>query len=175
MTKFDKEYLQLCKRILTEGVEVENRTGIHTIKIPSYEFCFDLGSEFPVLQSKQTFYKQAVLEMLWIWQMQSNDVRDLHNRNVHIWDEWMVDEDGIYRIYEPVTNPSDYDPEKEVMVMDPLSVSVSDVNGDLKPKYLNGKILTAKSKIEGRNIKAAKYYGKMYAYTIGTVINILKI
>ena len=39
------------------------------------------------------FYRQAVTEMLWIWQMCSNDVRELHERNVHIWDEW-VDENG---------------------------------------------------------------------------------
>lgn len=32
----------------------------------------------------------------------------------------MVDDDGIYRIYEP--NTKDYNPDKEVTVMDPLSV-----------------------------------------------------
>ncbi len=41
--------------------------------------------------------------MLWIWQASSNDVEWLHERNVKIWDEWMVDDDGIYRIYEPNT------------------------------------------------------------------------
>ena len=40
MAKWDKEYLKLCRKILTEGVEVENRTGINTIKIPSYGFTF---------------------------------------------------------------------------------------------------------------------------------------
>ena len=42
MTEWDKEYLKLCRKILSEGVEVENRTGINTIKIPSYELSFDL-------------------------------------------------------------------------------------------------------------------------------------
>ena len=27
MSRWDKEYLKLCKKILEEGVEVENRTG----------------------------------------------------------------------------------------------------------------------------------------------------
>ena len=36
MSKWDVEYLKLCKKILTEGVEVENRTGINTIKIPNF-------------------------------------------------------------------------------------------------------------------------------------------
>ena len=166
MTKFDKDYLELVQRILNEGVEIENRTGINTIKVPEHYFKFDIGNEFPILQTKQTFYSKAIIEMLWIWQMQSNNVKELHNRNVHIWDEWMVDEDGIYRIYE--TNTDTYQPEKEVIVLDPLSVKVDDVNGKLEPKYIDGKILTAKSLIPGKNIKAAKYYGPEYANTIGT-------
>ena len=175
MTEFDKEYLKLLKTILTEGVEVENRTGINTIKIPKFSFEFDLEKEFPILTTKQTYYRQAILEMLWIWQVASNDVRWLQERNVHIWDEWMVDEDGIYRIYEPVTK--DYDQEKEVIVYDPLSLPVSDPEGikhQIKPKYgPDGKVMTAKSRIPGKNIKAAKYYGPEYAYTIGTAYGYL--
>ena len=104
MTNFDKEYLKLCKRILTEGVEVENRTGINTIKVPSHHFHFDLGEEFPILQTKQLFFKNAITEILWIYQVQSNDVRWLHERNNHVWDEWMIDADGKYRIYNIAPN-----------------------------------------------------------------------
>lgn len=169
MTNWDIEYLKLCRRILAEGIEVENRTGINTVKIPSYDFTLDIKDVFPILTTKQMFSRQAIIEMLWIWQMGSNDVRDLHERNVHIWDEWMVDEDGIYRIYEPA---GEYEPDKEVEVIDPLSVPVSDPFGlrhEFKPKLDNeGKIMTARSLIEGKTIKAAKYFGKEYAYTIGT-------
>lgn len=69
MSKFDDDYISLVKEILNKGVEVENRTGVNTIKIPSYNFEFDLRKEFPILQTKQTFYKNAIIEMLWIWQM----------------------------------------------------------------------------------------------------------
>lgn len=166
MTEFDKEYLRLLREIINNGVEVHNRTGINTLKIPEFHFCFDVDDEFPILQTKQMFYRQAVTEMLWIWQMGSNDVRDLHERNVHIWDEWMVDDDGIYRIYEPSGN---YDPDKEVVVLDPLSTGVDNPFGELKPKLDNdGKVMKAKSRIEGKTIKSAKYYGKEFAYTIGT-------
>lgn len=174
MTKFDKEYLELAKRILTEGVEVENRTGINTIKVPSHFFEFDLSREFPILQSKQVFIRQAVTEMLWIWQMQSNDVKELNKRNIHIWDQWKVDKDGIYRIYEPNVPGVEYkyEPNKEVVVLDPLSVPIYDPLGHrnpFKPKYDEfGKVMTAKSEIPGLTIKTAKYYGKEYADTIGT-------
>ena len=94
MTKWDKDYIKLCKKILDDGVEVENRTGINTIKIPSYTLEFDLEEEFPVLTTKQLYFRQAITEMLWIYQAKSNDVRWLQERDVHIWDEWEIDEDG---------------------------------------------------------------------------------
>ena len=79
MAKWDKEYLKLCRKILTEGVEVENRTGINTIKIPGYNFMFDLSEEFPFLTTKQLYYKAAIKELMWIYQVQSNDVTILHH------------------------------------------------------------------------------------------------
>ena len=94
MSKWDKEYIKLCKKILKEGKRVENRTGIDSIKIPGYSFEFDLSKEFPALTTKQLFFRQAIVEMLWIYQVQSNDVRWLQDRNVHIWDEWEIQEDG---------------------------------------------------------------------------------
>ena len=42
MTYFDEEYIKLLKRILKEGEEVENRTGINTVKLPEHYFKFDL-------------------------------------------------------------------------------------------------------------------------------------
>lgn len=94
MSRWDDVYIDLCKKILKDGKEVENRTGINTIKIPSFHFTLNVGEEFPILTTKQLFIRQAVLEMLWIYQAQSNDVRWLQERNVHIWDKWMIDENG---------------------------------------------------------------------------------
>lgn len=102
MSKWDKDYIQLCKRILSDGVEVENRTGINTIKIPSYHLQFNLQKEFPCLTTKQLFFRQAIIEMLWIYQAQSNDVRWLQERNVHIWDEWEIDENGLWKATQNV-------------------------------------------------------------------------
>ena len=102
MSSWDKKYLNLCKKILKEGTEVQNRTGINSIKVPSHHFHFDLEEEFPILTTKQLFLRQAVLEMLWIYQAKSNDVRWLKERDVHIWDEWEIGEDGIWRATQNV-------------------------------------------------------------------------
>ena len=101
---------------------------------------------------KKIILKNALSELLWIYQVQTNVVSWLRERGNNIWNEWEVDSDGIYRIYESTTE--EYDEDKEVNVYD-----------------LDGNIIIgmkAKSNIEGKNIKAAKYFGKEFAGTIGT-------
>ncbi len=100
MAKWDIDYLDLCKKILAQGTQVHNRTGIDTVKLPYHSFAFDLEEEFPILTTKFVAFKSAVIEMLWIYQMQSNDVRELQKRGVTIWNQWEIDEDGFYRIYD---------------------------------------------------------------------------
>ncbi len=102
MAKWDEMYLALCNRILNEGTRVHNRTGVDSIKVPQAYFHFDLQREFPILTTKQLFIRQAVLEMLWFYQAQSNDVRWLQERNVHIWDEWEIDENGFWNAEQMV-------------------------------------------------------------------------
>ena len=102
MAKWDKEYIALCKKIIEGGVQVQNRTGVDTIKIPYYGFSFDLSEEFPVLTTKQLFFKNAITEILWIYQAQSNDVRWLQERGNKIWNEWEIDENGIWRANQMV-------------------------------------------------------------------------
>ncbi len=149
---FDKQYCELLKKILSEGELFENRTSVDTLSIPGGGYVFDVGNEFPILESKKIVLKNALSELLWIYQAQTNDVSWLKERGNKIWDKWKVDSDGIYRIYESTTE--NYDKDKEVNVYD-----------------LDGNIIIgmkAKSNIEGKNIKEAKFYGKEYAGTIGT-------
>ena len=102
MTKWDQQYYELTKEILENGVYQKNRTGVDSKKIPAYYLHFDLNKEFPVLTTKQLYFRQAILEMLWIYQVQSNDVRWLQDRNIHIWDEWEVDEQGFWNAYQGI-------------------------------------------------------------------------
>ena len=96
MSKFDKSYIDLCEKILKEGTYSENRTGVNTYKLPHQILTFDLQEEFPILTTKFVAFKHAVLEMLWFYQAQSNDVSWLKERGVKIWNEWEIDEDGNY-------------------------------------------------------------------------------
>lgn len=97
MAKWDKDYLMLCKEILENGTKSSNRTGIDCYKLTHKILNFNLEEEFPILTTKHVAYKSAILEMLWIYQAQSNDVRWLQERNVKIWDGWQIDEEGFYQ------------------------------------------------------------------------------
>ena len=118
MSRFDDQYIDLCRRILAHGEKVQNykktdtrsnntataipdhaaqgNQGTKTIRLPHQMLQFDLSEEFPILTSKKVAFKSAILEILWIYQVQSNDVKWLHDRKVHIWDEWEIPEDGMY-------------------------------------------------------------------------------
>lgn len=104
MLKWDEEYLRLCRKILSEGKEVENRTINNTIKIPSYNFNLDVSKEFPILTIKKLYSRQAFLELLWIYQVGSNDVNWLQDRKVSIWDEWKIDESGYWNAFQKQVN-----------------------------------------------------------------------
>lgn len=119
MSKFDDQYIDLCRRILAHGEKITNykktdsrkqsvasvipdhtaqaNSEAQTIRLPHQVLQFDLSEEFPILTSKKVSFKNAVLEMLWIFQAASNDVRWLQNRDNKIWNEWEVDENGVYQ------------------------------------------------------------------------------
>ena len=68
-----------------------------TYSLPHQVLTFDLSEEFPILTTKFVAFKSAVLEMLWIYQAQSNEVKWLRDRGIKIWDEWEIGADGKYQ------------------------------------------------------------------------------
>ena len=99
MSKFDEIYLDIVEKILDKGYYDNNRTGISTYKLPHQVMQFDVGEEFPILTTKFVGFKTAVKELLWIFQKQSNSVKELQEQNVHIWDEWELEDHTIGTAY----------------------------------------------------------------------------
>ena len=99
MSKYDEQYLDLVERILKEGYYDQNRTGIPTYKLPHQIIQINLQEEFPILTTKSVAFKTAVKELLWIFQKQSNSVKELQEENVHIWDEWEMEDGTIGTSY----------------------------------------------------------------------------
>ncbi|MBK1813495.1 thymidylate synthase [Clostridium sp. YIM B02505] len=99
MSIYDKKYLSIVEDILENGYLDNNRTGVKTYKLPHQIMQFNLEKEFPILTTKFVAFKTAVKELLWIFKDGSNDVRKLQAENVHIWDEWMLDDGTIGTSY----------------------------------------------------------------------------
>lgn len=156
VTELDKMYCETLKKIINEGELCPNRTGIETLSIPNVYFKLDVDKEFPILETKKVAIKNIISELLWIYQAQTNDVKWLHDRNNHIWDEWVVDNDGIYRIYDPFKEYNDGS-----------VVEVKDIYGNDMDKTEIGKKIYAESLKDDKTIKSAIYFGKEYAGTIG--------
>ena len=188
VSEADATYCDLCDYIIKNGVRTHNRTGIDTIAIANWQHIFDLSKAFPIMETKKVNAKNFASEIQWIHQTQSNEVQWLKDRDNPVWNQWVVDEDGIYRTYEQGENAI-FDPDKEV----PLKIQkfneetgeidkilakqiVNEETGEIEVVPVDGEndkptmvkpFTTTDEKGNVLTIREAIYFGKEYAGTIG--------
>ncbi len=61
-----KQYLDLCQRIVDEGVWVENeRTGKRCLTVINADLEYNVGAnEFPLVTTRKSYWKTAIAELL---------------------------------------------------------------------------------------------------------------
>lgn len=81
----EQHYLDLIQKIIANGVERSDRTGVGTRSIFGAQMRFDLRNSFPLLTTKRVFWRAVVEELLWFIHGQT-DAKILQEKNIHIWD-----------------------------------------------------------------------------------------
>jgi thymidylate synthase len=105
MSRADLLFIDNCRDILANGVwdtELPVRprwsdgAPAHTVKRFGLVNRYRLDEEFPALTLRRLAFKQALQEILWIWQKKSSDIALLGN---HFWDAWAGPDGTIGKAY----------------------------------------------------------------------------
>ncbi len=103
MTQGDIYHKKTLEMILKCGTMDENPrphysdgTPAHTLYVNHIlqQYSIQAG-ECPIETLRPIAWKSAVKEILWIYQMQSNKLSDLHNLGIKYWDEWDIGDGTI--------------------------------------------------------------------------------
>lgn len=87
-----KQYLDLCAKIMEDGIAKSDRTGTNTTSVFGHQMRFNLSEGFPLLTTKKLHLRSIIHELLWFLKGDTN-IRYLQENKVKIWDAW-ADEHG---------------------------------------------------------------------------------
>ena len=87
-----RAYLELLQKIMDEGTDKSDRTGVGTRSIFGHQMRFDLSEGFPLVTTKKLHLRSIIYELLWFLKGDTN-IGYLTENKVKIWDEW-ADENG---------------------------------------------------------------------------------
>ena len=109
-----RQYLDLLREVLEEGVVRDDRTGTGTRSVFGRQLRYDLADGFPLLTTKRLHVRSIIYELLWFLRGEpvpeqrsflselpraSASVDFLRRNRVTIWDEWADERGGLGPVY----------------------------------------------------------------------------
>ena len=101
MNKLDKDYQDLIKDILSNGVEKEDRTGTGTISVFGRQIRHNMKKGFPLLTTKKMAIKTMMTELKWFLKGDTN-IKYLVDNGCNIWNG------DAYKNYEKYAMDNSY-------------------------------------------------------------------
>lgn len=127
MAHYEDQYLELMRRIWTQGAVQQDRTGVGTRSLFGATMRFSLAdNNVPLLTTKRIFWKTAAREMLWFLTGDTN-IRTLLQQKVRIWTDWPLQR------YRQETGEALSQEEFEQRIVD--DADFAEKWGDLGPVY----------------------------------------
>jgi len=101
MNKLDRDYIELLKDIMTNGVEKDDRTGTGTISVFGRQIRHNMQEGFPLLTTKKMAVKTMMTELKWFLKGDTN-IKYLVDNGCNIWNG------DAYKKYEKYAMDNSY-------------------------------------------------------------------
>lgn len=105
MTQADKQYNELVKNILENGVLDENPRPVYKDGTSAHSrFITDIYSKYsenitPIISLRPIAWRTGIREILTIYQKQTNNIREMEDMGVGWWSDWTINLDDVPELH----------------------------------------------------------------------------
>ena len=81
----EMQYLECIREVIATGHKKDDRTGTGVLSKFGYQMRYDLSQSFPLLTTKDVFWRGVAEELIWFVRGETN-AKKLSDKKIKIWD-----------------------------------------------------------------------------------------